>query len=135
MTESPTFGRYAELPVDRMTEAQREGYRHLVEGPRGRLPGPYKVWVHNPKLLHAASPLGQHFTPESSSLTEREREIAVVVITSAWNSDYPNAAHEKRGKEVGLPADAVEAIIAGLPASFSDPKEQLVYEVAMSLGA
>jgi 4-carboxymuconolactone decarboxylase len=133
MTESPTFGRYAELPVDRMTEAQREGYRHLVEGPRGRLPGPYKVWVHNPKLLHAASPLGQHFTPESSSLTEREREIAVVVITSAWNSDYPNAAHEKRGKEVGLPADAVEAIIAGLPASFSDPKEQLVYEVAMSL--
>jgi 4-carboxymuconolactone decarboxylase len=66
-------------------------------------------------------------------LTEREREIAVVVITSAWKSDYPNAAHEKRGKEVGLPAEAVEAIVAGLPASFSDPKEQLVYEVAMSL--
>ena len=128
-----TFGRYEELPVDKMTEAQREGYRFLVDGPRGRLPGPYKVWVHNPKLLQAAAPLGQHFTPESSSLTEREREIAVVVITSAWKSDYPNAAHEKRGKEVGLPAAAVEAIIAGLPASFADPKEQLVYEVAMSL--
>jgi 4-carboxymuconolactone decarboxylase len=89
--------------------------------------------VHNPKLLHAAAPLGQHFTPESSSLTEREREIAVVVITSAWNSDYPNAAHEKRGKEVGLPAQAMEAIVAGLPTAFTDPKEQLVYEVAMSL--
>ena len=48
MTDTPTFGRYAEIPVDRMTSEQREAYRFLVEGPRGRLPGPYKVWVHNP---------------------------------------------------------------------------------------
>jgi 4-carboxymuconolactone decarboxylase len=133
MADTPTFGRYAELPVDEMTEAQREGYRYLVDGPRGRLPGPYKVWVHNPKLLHAAAPLGQHFTPDQSSLTEREREIAVLVITSMWNSDYPNAAHEKRGKEVGLPSAAVEAIISGRQTTFPDPKEQAVYEVALSL--
>jgi 4-carboxymuconolactone decarboxylase len=133
MSDTPTFGRYAELPVDRMSPQQREGYRFLVEGPRGRLPGPYKVWVHNPKLVHAAAPLGQHFTPGQSSLSEREREIAVVVITSAWHSEYPTAAHEKRGVEVGLPAAAVEAIIGGRAASFADPREQAVYEVAMAL--
>jgi 4-carboxymuconolactone decarboxylase len=133
MSGTPTFGRYAEIPVDQMTPEQREGYRFLVDGPRGRLPGPYKVWVHNPKLVHAAAPLGQHFTPGQSSLTEREREIAVVVITSKWQSAYPTAAHEKRGKEVGLPARTVEAIIVGLPASFSDEREQVVYEVAMAL--
>ncbi len=133
MTDTPTFGRYAEIPFDRMTQAQQEGYRFLVDGPRGRLPGPYKVWVHNPKLVHAAAPLGQHFTPGASSLTEREREIAVVVITTKWHSAYPNNAHEKRGKEVGLPAAAVEAIIAGLPTSFEDAREQAVYEVAMAL--
>ena len=112
MTDTPTFGRYAEIPFDRMTPEQQEGYRFLVDGPRGRLPGPYKIWVHNPKLVHAAEPLGQHFTPGASSLTEREREIAVVVITSKWHSAYPNNAHEKRGKEVGLPAATVEAIVA-----------------------
>jgi 4-carboxymuconolactone decarboxylase len=64
MTDMPTFGRYAEIPVDRMTPEQREGYRFLVDGPRGRLPGPYKVWVHNPKLVHAAAPLGQRCRPE-----------------------------------------------------------------------
>jgi 4-carboxymuconolactone decarboxylase len=133
MSDAPTFGRYTEMPVDRMTREQREGYRFLVEGPRGRLPGPYKVWVHNPKLVHAAAPLGQHFTPGQSSLSEREREIAVLVITSRWQSAYPTAAHEKRGKEVGLPAAAVEAIIAGLPVSFGDVREQVVYEVAMAL--
>jgi 4-carboxymuconolactone decarboxylase len=133
MSDAPKFGRYAEIPVDQMTPAQREGYRFLVEGPRGRLPGPYKVWVHNPRLVHAAAPLGQHFTPGQSSLSEREREIAVLVITSAWHAAYPTAAHEKRGKEVGLPAAAVEAIIARLPTSFADAREQTVYEVAMAL--
>ena len=135
MSDAPTFGRYAEIPVDRMTAEQREGYRFLVEGPRGRLPGPYKVWVHNPQLLHAAAPLGQHFTPGQSSLSEREREIAVLIITSRWHSAYPTAAHEKRGVEVGLPAAAVEAIIAGLPTSFPDAREQGVYELAMALAA
>ena len=133
MSSIPTLGRYAEIPVHQMTPEQREGYRFLVEGPRGRLPGPYKVWVHNPKLVRAAAPLGQHFTPGQSSLTEREREIAVVVITSKWHSAYPAAAHEKRGKEVGLPAPTVEAMMAGLPASFSDPREQVVYEAATAL--
>jgi 4-carboxymuconolactone decarboxylase len=133
MPDTPTFGRYTEIAVDRMTPEQQEGFRYLVDGPRGRLPGPYKVWVHNPKLLHAAAPLGQHFTPGQSSLSEREREIAVVVITSKWHSAYPNNAHEKRGKEVGLPAGAVEAIIAGRPTSFDNEREQVVYEVAVAL--
>lgn len=135
MSDAPTFGRYAEIPVDRMTAEQREGYRFLVEGPRGRLPGPYKVWVHNPKLLRAAASLGQHFTPGQSSLSEREREIAVLVINSRWHSAYPTAAHEKRGREVGLSAAAVDAIVAGLPTSFPDAREQVVYETAMALAA
>jgi 4-carboxymuconolactone decarboxylase len=132
MTDTPTFGRYAEIPVDKMTPEQREGYDFLV-GSRGRLPGPLKIWVHNPTLVHATAPLGSHFTPGQSSLTEREREIAVIVITSKWHSAYPNAAHEKRGKEVGLPDAAVEAIIAGQPTSFADAREQMVYEVALAL--
>jgi 4-carboxymuconolactone decarboxylase len=133
MSSAPTFGRYAELPIDQMTPEQREGYRFLVDGPRGRLPGPYKVWVHNPRLVRAADPLGQHFTPGQSSLTEREREIAVIVMTSRWHSAYPTAAHETRGQEVGLPAAAVEAMIAGRPTSFPDPREQVVYEMAITL--
>ena len=133
MSDAPTFGRYAELPVDRMTPEQRVGYRFLVDGPRGRLPGPYKVWVHNPKLVHAAAPLGQHFTPGQSSVSEREREIAVLVMTGRWHSAYPTAAHEKRGREVGLPAAAVEALVAGQPTSFADPREQVVYEMATAL--
>ena len=133
MTDTPSFGRFAEVPYDKMNPEQQEAYRFLVDGPRGRLPGPYKIWVHNPKLTHAAAPMGNHFTPGKSSLSEREREIAVVIITSKWHSDYPAAAHEKRGKEVGIPAPTVEAMVAGLPVSFSDLREQTVYELATTL--
>jgi 4-carboxymuconolactone decarboxylase len=93
------------------------------------------VWVHNPKLVHAAAPLGQHFTPGQSSVSEREREIAVLVMTGRWHSAYPTAAHEKRGREVGLPAAAVEALVAGQPTSFADAREQVVYEMATALAS
>ena len=76
MAETPTFGRYAEIPYDQMTPEQQEGYRSLIET-RGRLPGPNKIYVHNPKLAKVMGPLGAYFRT-GYSLSEREREIAVV---------------------------------------------------------
>ena len=81
MSETPTFGRYAEIPYDKMSPEQQAGYKSIIEA-RGRLPGPTKIWVHNPKLAKVAGPFGAHFQPGQYSLTEREREIAVCVITS-----------------------------------------------------
>jgi len=132
MPETPTFGRYAEIPYDDMTPEQQEGYRSLLET-RGPLGGPRKIWVHNPKLAKAIGPLGGHFHPGHYSLTEREREIAVIIINSKWHSAYPTAAHERRGKEVGLPADKVETMLSGMPTSFEDEREQIVYEMAICL--
>jgi 4-carboxymuconolactone decarboxylase len=132
MPETPTFGRYAEIPYDQMTPEQQEGYRSMIET-RGGLPGPSKIWVHNPKLAKVAGPFGGHFHAGHYSLTEREREIAVCVITSHFHSAYPTAAHERRGKEVGLPADKVELIVAGQQTSFTDEREQVVYEMATAL--
>jgi hypothetical protein len=108
MPDTPTFGRYAEIPYDQMTPEQQDGHRSLIET-RGQVGGPSKIWVHNPKLAKAAGPLGAHFHPGHYSLSEREREIAVCIINSKWHSAYPTNAHERRGKEVGLPADKVEA--------------------------
>ena len=62
MPDTPTFGRYAEIPYDQMTPEQQEGYRSLIEI-RGQVGGPSKIWVHNPKLAKAAAPLGAHFHP------------------------------------------------------------------------
>jgi len=37
-------------------------------------------------------------------LREREREIAVVLITGGWAFVTPDKRHERRAKEVELPA-------------------------------
>ena len=131
MAETPTFGRYAEIPYDRMTPEQQDAYRMLLET-RGRLPGPNKIYVHNPKLADAIGPLGAHFRT-GYSLSEREREIAVCIVTSKYHSDYPVSGHERAAKAAGLPASQVEAILSGLPTSFSDTREQVVYEMATAL--
>ena len=131
MAQTPTFGRYAEIPYDEMTPEQQEAYRNLIET-RGRLPGPNKIYVHNPKLANVMGPLGAYFRT-GYSLSEREREIAVCIITSKFHSAYPTGAHERAGKAAGLPADTVEAILSGLPTSFTDTREQVVYEMATCL--
>lgn len=131
MAETPTFGRYAEIPYEQMTPEQQEAYRSLI-ATRGRLPGPNKIYVHNPRLAQVMGPLGAYFRT-GYSLSEREREIAVCIINSHWHAAYPTNAHERAGKAAGLPDDKVEAILAGLPTSFADPREQIIYEMATCL--
>jgi 4-carboxymuconolactone decarboxylase len=131
MPDAPTFGRYTEIPFDQMTPEQQDGYRSLLEA-RGRLPGPNKIYVHNPKLVKVMGPLGAYFRT-GYSLSEREREIAVVVINSKFHSAYPTNAHERAGKAAGLPADKVEAMLSGLATSFDDTREQVIYEMAVCL--
>src|SRR5256714_14946419 len=131
MPETPTFGRYAEIPYDQMTPEQQEGYRSLLET-RGRLPGPNKIYVHNPKLVKVMGPLGAYFRT-GYSLSEREREIAVCIINSKFHSAYPTNAHERAAKAAGIPDDKVEAILTSLPTSFPDQREQVVYEMATCL--
>ena len=131
MAETPTFGRDTEIPYDQMTPEEQEGYRALVET-RGRLGGPNKIYVHNPKLAKVIGPVGAHFRT-GYSLSEREREIAVCIINSAFRSAYPTSAHERAARAAGIPNDQVEAILAGLPTSFTDPREQVVYEMATCL--
>jgi 4-carboxymuconolactone decarboxylase len=131
MPETPTFGRYAEVPYDKMTPEQQEGFNSLMES-RGRLPGPAKIYVHNPKLAKVLGPFGAHFRGPYS-LSEREREIAVCVINSKFRTAYATNAHERTAKAAGLPSEKVEAILSGITTSFDDKREQLIYEMAVCL--
>lgn len=132
MTATPTFGRYAEVPYDQMTPEQREAYHSLLETRGGRLPGPTRIYIENPKLAKVIGPMGAHMR-KGYSLSEREREIVVCVVTSHWRSAYPANAHERAAKATGLPSDKVDAILSGLPTSFEDQREQVVYEMAICL--
>jgi len=132
MADTPTFGRYAEIPFDEMTPEQKEAYHSLLEA-RGRLPGPTKIFLENPPLTKVMGPLGAYMRT-GYSISEREREIAVIITTSKWHSIYPTNGHERAGKACGLTDEQVGAMLIGLPTSFEDEREQVVYEMAICLG-
>ena len=69
-----TFGRYCELPLEKMTADQKRAYEFTVKE-RGQVPGPYKIFLQNPKLIEVMVPLGAYYQGHSS-LSKAEVEIA-----------------------------------------------------------
>ena len=97
MSAEPTFGRYAEIPLDQMTPQQREGYDRVVES-RGEAPGPYKIFIQNPALMHVVVPVGVYFNNGHSSLSGAEREIAVNLINATGWRPTPTTSTRSLAK-------------------------------------
>jgi 4-carboxymuconolactone decarboxylase len=127
-----TFGRYIETPVGQMSPEMRDAYDFTI-GLRGLVPGPHRIWLANPKLSNTIVPTGAYYQ-KHSTLTKAEIEIVTNLITARWLSAYASYAQEKIGEAQGrLPAETVERIIAGLPVSFEDAREEIVYQIASAL--
>ena len=100
---------------------------------RGMVPGPHKIWLANPKLSRTIVPTGAYFQTEST-LTKAEIEIVTNLINGKWANAYANYEHEMIGQFIGgLAPEKVQALITGLPTSFDDPREQVVYELTTAL--
>ena len=133
-TDFGTFGRFTETPVSQMPADLKDAYDFTMKL-RGLVPGPHKIWLANPTLSRTIVPTGAYYQTEST-LTKAEIEIATSVINGRWGAAYANHEHEKIGEQLGhLPAEKVERLIAGLPTSFEDSRQQVVYELACTLAA
>ena len=127
-----TFGRFVETPLNDMAPDTRTAYDFTVQL-RGLVPGPHRIWLANPTLSTTIVPTGAYFQ-RNSTLTKAEIEIATNLVTSRWRSSYATYEHEIIGeRDGGLDPRRVEAIIAGQPTSFDDPRQQVVYELATAL--
>lgn len=129
-----TFGRFDETPVAEMSPETRDAYDFTKEL-RGLVPGPHRIWLANPRLSKTIVPTGAYLQKQST-LTKAEIEIVTNLITARWTSAYASYEHEKIGEMQGhLPTEKVERIIAGLPTSFGDAREEVVYQLASALVA
>ena len=127
-----SFGRFQETPVAEMAPEMKGAYDFTLKL-RGQVPGPHKIWLANPKLSETIVPTGAYYQTRST-LSKAEIEIVTNVINSRWLAAYSNYEHEKIGEDAGhLPPEKVQALIAELPTSFDDPRQQVVYELATTL--
>jgi 4-carboxymuconolactone decarboxylase len=120
--------------VNEMDADMKSAYDYTLKL-RGMVPGPHKIFLANPKLSRTIVPTGAYFQTQST-LTKAEIEIVTNVIDGRWGAAYSNHEHEKIGIDLGhLAPEKVAALIAGLPTSFDDPRQQLVYELSSALAA
>ena len=137
MSDDPdfgTFGRYKEVSVAAMAPDMKQAYA-FTRTLRGQVPGPHKIWLANPTLSKTVVPIGAYYQ-QHSTLTKAEIEIATNLINGRWLAAYSNYEHEMIAEEAGgLAPDKVEALIAGRPTAFDDPRQQVVYELASALVA
>ena len=125
------MNRLLELPPEQQTPEQKKVFDQLVAG-RGRILGPYKIWIHSPVIASGMEHIGTYLN-KKGSLSEREVEIGILVIAQHWDGDYVREAHIKLGKQVGLTQDVIDAILGGHDPKLTDPHEAAVHRFAAAL--
>ena len=123
--------RIKEIAKENLTPQQTEVFENIVAR-RGRLLGPYKIWIHSPRLAEGMETVGT-FLNKQGSLSEKEVEIGVLIIAEHWDSDYVRQAHITLGRTAGLKDREIGDILAGKDPKFADPHENGVYQFAKSL--
>ncbi len=125
------MNRLLELPPEQLTAEQKSVFDKLTAG-RGRILGPYKVWIHSPTVAAGMEHIGTYLN-KRSSLSTREVEIGILVIAQHWQADYVRQAHIREGKAAGLSQDTIDAILAGADPKLADAHERAVHRFAAAL--
>src|SRR5258708_39801490 len=105
------MSRLLDLTPDQLSAEQKNIFEQLVAG-RGRILGPYRVWIHSPTIASGMEQIGT-FLNKRSTLSQREVEMVIIMIARHWQGDYVQAAHVRLGKEIGLSPARGDALVAG----------------------
>jgi 4-carboxymuconolactone decarboxylase len=121
--------RLPDLTPEEMTPEQRAVAEAIQSGPRGGgLRGPFQVWLRSPELADPAQRLGA-YCRYGTSLSPNLSELAIILTGKHWTAQYEFWAHARLALAAGVSEAAVESIRTGGAPSFTDPAEQLVYDL------
>lgn len=118
-------------PAD-MSEEQRRIHDAIVNGPRGRVEGPLKVWLHSAPLADKAQQLGQ-FARFDSSLEPRLSELAIMITGRFWTAQFEWAVHKGFALKAGLDEHVLDAIRDRRTPDFKRRDERVVYDFSRAL--
>jgi 4-carboxymuconolactone decarboxylase len=128
-----------------LTPSQSELYESIAGGPRaqgpqhfaltapdGSLNGPFNALLVSPELGGAIQELGAAVRYRTG-LTAREREIAILIVATHWQSAFEIMAHEAVGRAAGLTDAELATIAAGDVPELADEHELLAAQVTHAL--
>lgn len=104
--------RFRPLQWAEMTEAQKTMTRHVLDGPRTAMGGPFNVMLRSPLMGDLAQELGAQVR-FNTGLAPPLREMAILMAGRHWTSHYEWNAHKRAALEAGLDPAIVASIAAG----------------------
>jgi 4-carboxymuconolactone decarboxylase len=138
--------RLPQLTPEHLNDAQRALYDGLVESfvpwadqtgfeviaPDGSLLGPLNPPLFSPALGAALAGLF-HADRANTSLSPRVHEVVILTVGAAWGSHYELDVHRAVGKQAGLSADVIDALVAGRQPDFHNDQEAVAHEFTRQL--
>jgi 4-carboxymuconolactone decarboxylase len=127
-----TGERFAEIPLDKMTPAQRTVAEAIMSGPRGRMSGPFNAWLRSPELADRLQKVGE-YVRFNTSLDKRLNEMAIIMTAQYWGSQYEWYAHAPLAIKAGLDPETIAALGAGKKPEKMKDDEAIVWEFTTQL--
>jgi 4-carboxymuconolactone decarboxylase len=93
----------SDVPADQQAE-----FDTIVEVLHG-VRGPFAVLMHSPGLAQKVMEAGAHVRL-NSTLTQVERELAIIAVSREKDARYEWAAHVTAGRKAGMREEAIEAV-------------------------
>jgi len=126
------MNRHPKLDEGALSADQQVIHDDIVNGPRGAVVGPLRVWLQSPGLAKQAQALGQ-YARYDSVLPQVLSELAILVTARYWSSGFEWSHHAPIAIESGLSSDAVDAISKAKRYAFGDAEMQAVFDFAVEL--
>ena len=127
-----TSERMPEIPLEKMTAAQRGIAEAIMTGPRGRMSGPFNAWLRSPELADRLQKVGE-YVRFNTSLDKRINEMAILMTAQAWGAQYEWHAHAPLALKAGLDPAVIAAIGAGRKPDNMKDDEVIVWEFTTQL--
>jgi 4-carboxymuconolactone decarboxylase len=127
-----TGERFAEIPLDQMTSAQRTVAEAIMSGPRQKMSGPFNAWLRNPELADRLQKVGE-YVRFKTSLDKRLNEMAILMTAQYWSASYEWYAHAPLAAKAGLSPDVIKAIGEGKKPDSMKDDEAIVWEFSTQL--
>lgn len=124
--------RLPDLDLNNFTDKQKQVYKDIENGPRGRVAGPLRIWMRNPELAENAQALGQ-YARFDSSLSPKLSELAILITARYWSAQFEWVHHVPSAREAQISENIISAISYAKRPIFSDASMQTVFDYCAEL--
>ena len=121
--------RLKDWTVEDLNEEQKKVHDEIVNGPRGRVVGPLRIWLNNPKLAKVAQQVGA-YARYGTSLDNTLSELAIITTGRVWSSKFEWEHHAPLAIKAGINEKHVNTIAKAKRPIFDNQIEQIVFDFA-----